>query len=66
MLKGMPQTASQLLRVFPNQAGVTRGLGFYEIWSTLSSITLNNDYLEAHVVVEGSVLLIRKHQPSTE
>lgn len=75
MLKGMPQTASQLLQKFLNQREVTRGLGFYEIWGTLSSITLNNDYLEVDDVIEGSVtpfsisqtvVLGRKHQFSTE
>lgn len=75
MLKGMPQTASQLLQMFLNQREVTRGLGFYGIWGTLSSITLNNDYLEVGDVIEDSVtpcsishaiVLSRKHQSSTE
>lgn len=52
----MPQTASQLLQKFLNQREVTRGLGFYEIWGALSSITLNNAYLKAGDVTEGSVI----------
>lgn len=75
MLKGMPQMASQLLQMFLNQREVTRGLGFFEIWGTLSSITLNNDYLEAGDVTEDSVtpfsishtvVLSSEHQSSTE
>lgn len=55
MLRGAPQTASQLLQMFPNQREVTGGLGFYEIWGTLSSVTLNSDCLEVGDVTEGSV-----------
>ena len=70
MLKLLPQPASELLQVFPNQRAVTQGLEFYEIWGILSSITFNNDYFKVDAGIKDSVipfsilqaiLLIRKH-----
>lgn len=75
----MPDAQRDALNSAPAAAGVSKSKrghrGFYEIWGTLSSTTLNNDYLDVGDVIEGSVtpfsisqtlLLIRKHPSSTE
>lgn len=75
----MPDAQRGALNSTPAAAGVSESKrghrGFHEIWGTLSSITLNNDCLDVGDVIEGLVtpfsitqtlLLIRKHQSSTE